>query len=63
MLLALIYDLKYGEVDSLDIKPLAGNKGFYRIRKGRIRLIVTKVDGSYAVVDISWRDNRTYKDY
>lgn len=50
-----------GDLSSLDVKSLTGKRDYFRIRVGRIRIIVERIDGIYEVVAVLNRDERTYK--
>lgn len=50
-----------GELATLDVKALKGHKNHYRIRVGRIRIIIEQIDGLYELVSIVNRDEQTYK--
>lgn len=40
-----------------DVKPLKGYKGFFRLRKGDIRVVFTKEKNMGIVADIDFRKN------
>lgn len=45
----------------LDIKKLQGHQAFFRLRKGKLRLIFIKNRGSISIVAIERRNEKTYK--
>ena len=45
----------------LDIRKLKGYKNFFRLRKGEIRIIFTKVEKNILILDIGRRREDTYK--
>jgi mRNA-degrading endonuclease RelE of RelBE toxin-antitoxin system len=49
------------EFATLDIKPMKGHKNYYRVRVGRVRIIIEYDGGTYKTVAILNRDERTYK--
>ena len=51
-----VRDIEKGNLVGLDIKPLAGKKGWYRCRLGKIRIIFIKTGfGKNTVHYIDWR--------
>lgn len=44
-----------------DVKPLKGCKGFFRLRKGDIRIVFIKQNNSGTIIDIDFRKD-IYKD-
>ncbi len=51
------------DASSLDIKKLKGTDDIYRARTGDIRIIFQKRSGEIFVLEVSRRDESTYKDY
>ncbi len=51
-----------GDTASLDIKKLKGVEDIYRARIGNIRIIFRKEKRDIRVLDISRRDDNTYRD-
>jgi len=45
----------------LDIKKLRGYKNFFRLRKGEIRIIFSRVENNVSIFDIGHRREDTYK--
>jgi len=45
----------------LDVKKLKGYDNIFRIRKGRLRIIISKMDSSIKVVKIERRTDKIYK--
>ena len=52
-----------GNLDALDIKKLKGSEDFFRARVGDYRIIFKQSDGEIRLLDITKRDEKTYKDY
>ncbi len=50
-----------GDISLLDVKKLKGQKYFYRIRVGDIRIIFTKKENDIRIVAIERRNENTYK--
>jgi mRNA-degrading endonuclease RelE of RelBE toxin-antitoxin system len=50
-----------GDVSLLDIKKLKGQKYFYRVRIGDLRVIFTKKTGDVRLVAIERRGENTYR--
>jgi len=48
---------------SLDIKKLAGYRDVYRIRTGNIRIIFLDTGTNPEILEISRRNEKTYKNY
>jgi len=49
-----------GDVSLLDIKKLKGQKYFYRVRTGDLRIIFTKKENNVRLVAIERRGDNTY---
>ena len=60
---AILLDITNQEFQHLDIKPLKGHQHSYRVRKGDVRIIFTRIDGSVKILSISRRDDRTYSGF
>ena len=61
--LDLIKRVKMQALIGMNIKSLKGSDGYYRARKGRLRLIYF-FDGDTAIIkSLSYRDDQTYKDF
>lgn len=59
---ALLLDIRNGELDHLDCKPLKGANRTFRVRKGRLRVIFSRgVSGTIKIRQISYRDEQTYR--
>jgi mRNA interferase RelE/StbE len=50
------------DLKNLDIKKLKGSKDIFRVRFGKYRIIYTN-DGDIKILEISQRDENTYKNY
>lgn len=59
-ILELIYKIKLGDLDNLDIKKLKGKESLFRVRKGSIRIIFLKTESKYEIMSIDNRDENTY---
>ncbi len=52
-----------GKVSSLDIKKLKGVEDVYRVRGGTLRVIFQKNDDTLQILEVSRRNENTYKKY
>ena len=52
-----------GDVSSLDIKKLKGVDDVYRVRIGALRVIFQKQNKEIRILEVSRRDEGTYKNY
>lgn len=52
-----------GDISSLNIKKLKGTDDIYRIRIGALRAIFQKQNKEIRILEISRRDEGTYKNY
>ena len=59
---AVLVVLLSGTTSSLDIKKLVGVDDIYRVRAGNVRIIFSK-KGGIRILEISRRDESTYKNY
>lgn len=50
-----------GNLMDLDVKKLKGQKYFYRVRSGNIRIIFTKKKDDVRIIVIERRSSNTYK--
>lgn len=46
----ILNDVRSRKLQSYDVKPLKGYKGFFRLRKGRIQIVFTKTSQSDNVI-------------
>lgn len=53
-----IISLSWG---SLDIKKLKGYQDFFRLRKGKLRIIFIKIGKNINIINIEYRKETTYK--
>lgn len=52
----IIEKVKHGQLAGLDIKPIAGQKGWYRCRAGKIRIIFIRTGaGQHVIYEINFR--------
>lgn len=59
----ILSDVRTGELRSYDVKPLKGYKGFFRLRKGKIRIVFAKTEhGNNIVINLSYRKD-AYKGF
>ncbi|MFZ1249693.1 MAG: hypothetical protein WAQ24_05240 [Candidatus Saccharimonadales bacterium] len=59
---ALLLDIRNGELDHLDCKPLKGLKNTFRVRKGRLRVVFSRTKtGAIKILQIAHRDEQTYR--
>lgn len=49
-----------GKIDHMDIRPLKGMKGFFRVRKGVFRIIFHKDETGIDLVKVEKRSDTTY---
>lgn len=61
LLLRLIEDILKGNLEGCDVKRLAGKKDFFRLRKGRFRIIFEQNTGQFLIKKITVRDDQTYE--
>jgi mRNA-degrading endonuclease RelE of RelBE toxin-antitoxin system len=54
--------LSDNDLKNLDIKKLKGSKDIFRVRFDKYRIIYTN-DGDIKILEISQRDENTYKNY
>lgn len=55
--------LAIGKTEQLDIIPLKGRKGKYRVRIGALRLIVEKRGETFRARYLFRRSEKTYRDF
>jgi mRNA-degrading endonuclease RelE of RelBE toxin-antitoxin system len=51
------------DTSGLDIKKLSGYRDVYRVRTGNIRIIFLDTGNSIEILEISRRDEQTYKNF
>ena len=56
-----ILEILSGKLAEKDIKPLAGHKNYFRIRKGAFRIIARRKGDKIFIVRVLPRDDRTYR--
>lgn len=54
-LLKIFADIRLWKIGKYDIKSLKGYKGFFRLRKGKIRVVFTKSGDIGIVINIGYR--------
>lgn len=52
---AILVDVLTLNLKNYDVKPLKGCKGFYRVRKGDVRIVFAKEKGVGVIIDIEYR--------
>lgn len=63
MLIAIINDILSGKMSRYDTKKLAGNEDIFRIRKGGFRIIYKIKESDVVIIDVTRRNEKTYKDF
>lgn len=61
ILLKILDDIRLLKIGKYDVKPLKGCKSFFRLRKGKVRVIFTKSNDIGIVINIGYRKD-IYKD-
>ena len=59
--LELLEKAKLQQFTGLNVMPPSGKKGYFRIKKGRVRIIFNIVEGKAKITYIGWRDDQTYR--
>ena len=62
-IISCLEDILSGNFERLDVKKLRGQKYFYRVRLGDIRIIFTKQKDGIRVIAIERRNDNTYRGY
>ncbi len=63
LLLPVVRQITSNDLGELDVKPLKGRTGLYRVRVGNYRIIFRAQKGSVPeLIAIAKRDERTYRD-
>ncbi len=62
-ILQLVMAIQADKLDKLTVKPIKGHRGYFRVRVGRTRIIFRRTGNSYEVMQISYRDDQTYRDF
>lgn len=57
ILTEILADIRTLHLAKYDMKPLKGQKGFFRLRKGKIRIILVKGALQGIVVNIGYRND------
>ena len=63
MLKKEIVDILAGKLSGKDVKMLSGMPSYFRVRKGRFRIIFKKEDGKFSIVRIVPRNDQTYQGF
>jgi len=56
----ILVQIKNGELNNLDVKKLKARDDIFRVRKGDMRIIFRKVDGSIKILALEQRTSKTY---
>jgi len=62
-ILAVTVRIQAADFGGLNIKPMKGHKGFFRVRVGRVRIIFKLTAKGYEIIHITNRDDQTYRDF
>jgi mRNA-degrading endonuclease RelE of RelBE toxin-antitoxin system len=57
---ALLTQIKTGNLENLDIKKLVNRENIFRIRKGKLRIIIHKTTNSITILTVERRSDNTY---
>lgn len=60
VVLEILSQLEHGSLEELDVKKLKGEDYVFRIRKGDIRIIVSRDGARFRVIRIERRNDTTY---
>jgi mRNA-degrading endonuclease RelE of RelBE toxin-antitoxin system len=55
-----INDILDGNLKGKDVKRLQGKRNYFRVRKGKFRIIFTTEGEKISIVKVAHRDNQTY---
>ena len=55
VLLQIFADIRRWKIENYDVKVLKGHKGFFRLRKGKMRIVFTKNGDIGIVINIGYR--------
>jgi mRNA-degrading endonuclease RelE of RelBE toxin-antitoxin system len=59
LVIAIVSDNLHG----LDVKHLKGTSNIFRVRKGNLRIIYSNTNKNIQIIQISHRNEKTYKDF
>lgn len=62
-ILKAISKLEAGDDTGLDIRPLKGYKNIYRARVGDYRILFSRDNKQFELIELSKRDDQTYRDF
>jgi mRNA-degrading endonuclease RelE of RelBE toxin-antitoxin system len=60
---SLIKRILVGDFYGMDLKPLKGHKGFFRVRKGQVRIVFSQDPNGINLIDVKNRDEQTYRTF
>lgn len=63
MLVDVLTLLYTGEISTLNIKKLRGHQDIFRVRVQDLRIIFRRIDNEILVLEISRRNEKTYRNY
>ena len=56
-----VVKIKANDLDGLDLKPIKGKKDFFRVRKGKVRIVFMRTPSGNELAAMDWRDS-AYRD-
>lgn len=63
VLVKILGDIRAGATHGYDVKPLQGHKGFFRLRRGKVRVVFAQAgQGGYVIVNVAYRKD-AYKNF
>jgi mRNA-degrading endonuclease RelE of RelBE toxin-antitoxin system len=62
-ILELMYKIKSGNLQGLNIKKLEGKSECFRLKKGNFRIIFSKTDTGIEIISVDRRNEKTYRNY
>ncbi|MEI6191224.1 MAG: hypothetical protein WCP24_02555 [bacterium] len=62
-ILELMYKIKSGNLQGLNIKKLEGESECFRLKKGNFRIIFSKTDTGIEIISVDRRNEKTYRNY
>jgi len=61
LVLKIIEQIKNGDLKNLKIIKIKNSHNLYRVKKGRIRIIIEKIKENFIVKKVTLRDENTYR--
>lgn len=62
-ILQIMTSIHANKLSGINVQPLKGHKGYFRTRTGRVRIIFRLNGNSYEIIQVSNRDDQTYRDF